>query len=69
LPYTDGFRYTRGLHSCELPRLTKTYHNRHFDVKLMPELFHAKLIIGITILDKPGGKVQSRQQTLKFGRG
>jgi hypothetical protein len=28
--------------------------NRHFDDNLAPELFDAKLIICITLLDKPG---------------
>jgi hypothetical protein len=44
------------------------YNNRHFDVKLPPEFFDAKLIICITFPDKPGeGSTQA--QALKFGRG
>jgi hypothetical protein len=32
----------------------ESYNNRHFDVKLAPEVFDAKLIIRITFPDKPG---------------
>jgi hypothetical protein len=30
------------------------YNNHHFDVKLVPEFFDAKLIMCITYVDKPG---------------
>jgi hypothetical protein len=30
------------------------YNNHHFDVKLAPEFFDAKLVICITFPDKPG---------------
>jgi hypothetical protein len=30
------------------------YNNHHFDVKLAPEFFDAKLIVCITFPDKPG---------------
>jgi hypothetical protein len=32
----------------------ETYNNPHFDVKLAPELFYAKIIICITFLDTLG---------------
>jgi hypothetical protein len=57
----SGCHHTRGLISCESPRvgLLKSrekgkYNNRHFDIKLAPEFFDAKLIICTTFLDKPG---------------
>jgi hypothetical protein len=34
------------------------YNIHHFDVKLAPEFFDAKLIICITFSDKPGGLMQ-----------
>jgi hypothetical protein len=51
---TGDYRYTWGLRSCKSPRITKTYNNSCFDVKLAPEFFDAKLIICITFPDKPG---------------
>jgi hypothetical protein len=53
-----------GLRSCESPLMSKTremYNNCHFDVKLEPEFFHAKLNICITFPDNP---VEGSTQTL-----
>jgi hypothetical protein len=41
--------------ACNQKRVKrKTYNNRHFDVKLAPEFFDARLIICITFPDGPG---------------
>jgi hypothetical protein len=40
------------------------HNNQHFDFKLAPEFFDAKLIICIIFPDKPG---EGSTQALKFG--
>jgi hypothetical protein len=54
---TGDSRYVRGVPvNLRVSRKRKwlKHNNRHFDVKLAPEFFHAKLIICMTFPDKPG---------------